>query len=316
MASPYELINPYFWAVSLRNRLYDKGVIQTCRPHVPVISVGNLSVGGSGKSSLVRFIAQNLLTELKPCILSRGYKRRTRGTLLVSERGELYASWEEAGDEPYMLAKLLKEASVVVDEDRCRGALFCLERLKPDLIILDDGFQHRRIERDIDIVLLKAKDLRDRLLPFGRLREPLSSLERADIIVLSYAEQENTDWKHLTKPTFRMFRKNWRFVNTLTGQVLENLEGSFIAFSGLGDNRQFFHTLKNLGVTLKETIGFPDHYHYRGFRLRDGELYITTLKDAVKLPPVENLYYLDFEVELEGLIEYLSKFIINRLKGR
>ncbi|MFN3871088.1 MAG: tetraacyldisaccharide 4'-kinase, partial [Aquificaceae bacterium] len=230
-----DLINPYSYAVKIRNWLYDKGFIERCKLSIPVISVGNLSVGGSGKSSLVRYIGKLFEEKLHLCILSRGYRRKTKGTLLVSERGKIMVDWQACGDEPYMLAKLLPRASVVVDENRCRGALFAINRLKPDLIVLDDGFQHRKIHRHIDLLLLKKRDLKDRLLPFGRLREPLSSIERAHIIVLSYTELEDFNWQHTKKPTLRMVRENWRVVRYLDGKNLENFKDyNFIAFAGLG----------------------------------------------------------------------------------
>ncbi len=310
-----ESLNPYLWAVKLRNWAYDSGLMAQCKVSVPVISVGNLSVGGSGKSSLVRYIANMLSENLRVCILSRGYKRSTKGTLLVSEWGRLKASWQEAGDEPYMLAKLLPRVSLVVDEVRCRGADFALRELKPELIILDDGFQHRKIHRDLDLLLLKKRDFSDRVLPFGRLREPFEGMKRADAFVLSFGELEDFEWRHARKPTFKMRRSGWRILRSTDHRQVENYhELSFLAFCGLGDNEQFFQSLRRLGVRLEDTIGFPDHYHYRGFKLQRDKLYITTLKDLVKLEPAENLFYLDFEVEVEGLKEFLESFIINRLQ--
>jgi len=307
-----DLLNPYACAVRTRNWLYDKRLIRPCKLPVPVLSVGNLSVGGSGKSSLVRYMGE-LLKGLHVCILSRGYGRKTKGTILVSERGKLLVDWDEAGDEPYMLAKLLPRASVVVDEDRCRGAFFALEKLRPDIFVLDDGFQHRRIHRDLNILLLKKRDFSDRLLPFGRLREPLSSMEWADIIVLSYTDIEDLDWRHNTKPTFKMVRENWKVVRSSDGKVLEDFkEVSFIAFAGLGDNSQFFKSLERLGIKTKERLSLPDHYSYKDFKLKEDELYITTLKDVIKLKPSENLFYLDFDVRVDGL-EGVIKDIILKL---
>lgn len=306
-----DLLNPYTYGVKIRNWLYDKGYIEACKLPIPVISVGNLSVGGSGKSSLVRYIGKLLGKEFNVCVLSRGYGRKTKGTLLVSERGNIKVSWEESGDEPYMLAKLVPEISFVVDENRCRGAKFALERLKPGLILLDDGFQHRKIYRDLNILLLRKKDLFDRLLPFGRLREPLSSMERADIIVLSYWELERFDWEHPKKPTLRMIRENWRILRSSDGKPLENFHGvSFIAFAALGDNNQFFKTLDMLGIKVEEKLSYMDHYSYRNFKLREDKVYITTLKDTIKLKPSENLYYLDFDVRVDGLKEILKSVIV------
>jgi len=298
-------LNPYFYAVSLRNWLYDRGFLKTCSFRVPILCVGNLSVGGSGKTSLVRFLAQNLAEDYHTAVLLRGYKRNTRGPVVVSYRGEVRASWKEVGDEAYMLARLLKNVSVVVSEDRCLGAKLAEEGLKAQLIILDDGFQHRRLKRDLDLVLLKERDLKDRLLPFGRLREPLRGLKRTHAVVLTYQDLKEWEFK-IEKPTFKLYRKNWRVVSR-EGKILDFKDKSFIAFCGLGDNEQFFKTLERLGIKIEERLSFPDHYHYEGFKLQKGKLYLTTLKDFFKLEPAENLYYLDFDVEVPGLMNFVRE---------
>jgi tetraacyldisaccharide 4'-kinase len=298
-------LNPYFYAVSLRNWLYDRGFLKTCSFRVPILCVGNLSVGGSGKTSLVRFLAQNLAEDYHTAVLLRGYRRNTKGPVVVSYRGEIRASWKEVGDEAYMLAKLLKNVSVVVSEDRCLGAKLAEEGLKAQLIILDDGFQHRRLKRDLDLVLLKERDLKDRLLPFGRLREPLDGLKRVHAVVLTYQDLKEWEFK-IEKPTFKLYRKNWRVVSG-EGEVLDFKDKSFIAFCGLGDNEQFFKTLERLGIKTEERLSFPDHYHYEGFKLQKGKLYLTTLKDFFKLEPAENLYYLDFDVEVPGLMDFVRE---------
>jgi len=280
------------------------GFLKTCSFSVPILCVGNLSVGGSGKTSLVRFLAQNLAEDYHTAVLLRGYKRSTKGSVVVSYRGEVRASWKEVGDEAHMLARLLKNVSVVVSEDRCLGAKLAVEELKAQLIILDDGFQHRRLKRDLDIVLLKEKDLKDRLLPFGRLREPLDGL-RAHAVVLTYQDLKEWEFK-IEKPTFKLYRKNWRVVSK-EGEVLDFKDKSFIAFCGLGDNEQFFKTLERLGIKTEERLSFPDHYHYEGFKLQKGKFYLTTLKDFFKLEPTENLYYLDFDVEVPGLMDFVRE---------
>jgi len=254
----------------------------------------------------VRHLAQNLSKEFHTCILSRGYKRKSKGTLLVSYKGDIKTHWEEAGDEPYMLAEVLRDVSGVVDEQRCRGGLFATKELKAEVVILDDGFQHRRIYRDIDLLLIKEKDLKDHLLPFGRLREPLTSLKRASAVILSYQDVKEWDIK-VDKPTFKLYRKDWKVVNSL-GYAVENFqEMEFIAFAGLGDNEQFFKTLEKLGIKVVKRLSFRDHHDYRDFKLLRDKLYITTLKDAVKLPQAENLYYLDYSIEVEGLLEFVLK---------
>ena len=297
----------YGGVAALRNYLYDRGFLKTYGVPVPVVSVGNLSAGGTGKTSLVRFLAGELSKKAHLCILLRGYKRSTKGALIVSEGKGPLVGHLEAGDEAFMLAKLLKRVSVVVSEDRYEGALRAVRDLKAELILLDDGFQHRRLKRNLDIVLLRKRDLSDRLLPAGLLREPLGSLKRADAIVLSYQDLEPFSFSFGDKKIFKMFRKDWHFKDQTFAEIpLEELKGKeVIAFAGLGSNEQFFATLKRLGFILKDTLSFPDHYHYRDFKPKKGEIYITTLKDMVKLPPCDNVFALDFHLEVEGLKEFV-----------
>lgn len=295
----FPLTLPYYFGVFLINLFYDKGIKKPKKLPVPVISVGNLSVGGTGKTSFVIYLA-NLLKEKRVCILLRGYKRKSKGVLLVSEYGKILTDWEKAGDEAYLLAKLLPNASVVVSEDRYEGGVFAVERLNPELIILDDGFQHRKLHRDLNILLLKKKDLEDYLLPYGNLREPLSSLKRADLVVLSYQEVEPFEFNS-EKPTFKMQREFDSVLNSNFEELpIEHLkEKEVIAFSGLGDNEQFLKTLKKLGFKVKEFLSFPDHYDYKEFRPKKEETYLTTPKDLIKLQNYENVFALNFKVKVD-----------------
>ena len=301
----------YSIAVKLRNIAYDKGIINIKKLPVPVISVGNISLGGSGKTPTVKFIAEKILEDKRVCIILRGYKRKGKGTFIVSEYGQLKADVHEAGDEAFMLAKLLPKVSVVVSENRYEGGMLATNRLKPDIIILDDGFQHRKLHRDVDLVLIRKRDLKDRLLPFGRLREPLSSLKRADGIILSYQEYEPFDIC-TNKPKFKMYR----IFNHLITYNLERipinediLGREIICISALGDNKQFLHTLKSIGFKIKKHIHFIDHHDYRNIYIDKKELYITSLKDIFKIGEYENVLALDMEVKIEGLRE----FIVNKL---
>ena len=304
----YPFIFPYAFGVHLRNFFYDKGFIKPRKLPIPVISVGNLSVGGTGKTTFVIFLT-NLLKDKKVCILLRGYKRKSRGVLAVSEYGKLLTDWEKAGDEAYLLARLLPKACVVVAEDRYKGGEFALREFNPEVLILDDGFQHRKLHRDIDILLLKRKDVYDYLLPFGNLREPINSLKRADVIILSYQDVDPFEFK-THKPTFRMFREFSSLLNTefeeIPIEVLKNKE--LIAFSGIGDNEQFLKVLKNLGFKIKKFISFPDHYDYKNFKPEKGKIYITTPKDLVKLQNYSNIFALNFKVKVDKE-EELKKII-------
>ncbi len=302
----------YSLITKVRNYAYDKGIIKQKKLPLPVISVGNLSVGGSGKTSTVRFIVEHLSSDNRVCILLRGYKRKSKGPLIVSRWGKIEANIKESGDEAFMLAKLLPNASVVVAEKRYEGGIYAIKELNPDLFILDDGFQHRSLFRDLDIVLLRKRDIKDKLIPLGRLREPLSSLSRADALILSYQEIEPFEID-IKKPVFKMYREFKRLYNPIKGYVnldKNMLNREWIAFSGLGDNNQFFVILEKLGFNLTEKISFRDHYDYKNFRPRSGKMYITTMKDIFKLEPNENIYALDVEVRIEGLIEFIKNKLL------
>lgn len=306
----WETLNPYFLLVSLRNFLYDRELLRVERLPLKVISVGNLSCGGTGKTTLTRFLAENLSKKYKLGILLRGYKRSSRGYKEVLSQGELKASLDEAGDEAYLLSLVFRgnlRVSVGVCEDRVYGGRVMAQKLGLELLLLDDGFQHRKIYRDLDLVLLKKQDLFDKLLPWGRLREPLSSLKRAHVLVLTYQEVYPFEFTLEDKAVFKMYRTRWRLLNWELKEEPLRKELSFICFSGLGFNSQFIEVVKKLGLKVKEFYALPDHYNYKNFKLKEEENYLTTLKDFVKLTPRKNLYVLDFEVEVPGLLEYLNQ---------
>src|SRR2546423_5259713 len=182
----------YGLVVDRRSALYERGIFRQHRVPVPVISVGNITVGGTGKTPLVEWIARTLAAEgHRPCVVTRGYRRNTKGRIIASNGIDISATLHEAGDEAFMLAESLKgQAAVVCDSDRVAGANWAIENLKSDVIILDDGLQHRRIARDLDIVTIDAINPwgNGNLLPAGTLREPLAALSRADCFVITRAD--------------------------------------------------------------------------------------------------------------------------------
>ena len=309
-------INPYYWAIKIRNSFYDKEIFKSYKLPVPVISVGNISVGGSGKTSLIRYLCEKFSHQFNIAVISRGYKRKSKGLKVIYHKGKLLENLENSGDEPYFLGKIFKKKglnlSIVVDENRYRAGKFAVEELKANLILLDDGFQHRKIKRNIDLVLLKKEDLKEKILPFGRLREPFEALERADALILTYQDCKPFDFSYKNKPVFKLFRKNWKILNAEFKKVSEEVKDKeFIAFCGLGDNQQFIFSLKKLGIKIKKFLSFPDHYEYKNFKIKNNETYITTLKDGVKFPSYSNLYYLDFSIEVKGLESYLLEKLKN-----
>ncbi len=170
----------YGAVVETRNYLFDRGILHSHKLAGPVVSVGSISVGGSGKTPFVILLGELLKQRrIRFDVLSRGYGRKSRGVLHVAPQG----SASDFGDEPLLIAQRLG-CPVFVGESRCQAGLVAESKFGPQLHILDDGFQHRWLARDFDIVLLTADDVHDGLLPGGRLREPMSSLKRADAIVL------------------------------------------------------------------------------------------------------------------------------------
>lgn len=263
--------------VRARNALYDRGLARAHRLSGPVVSIGNLSVGGSGKTPFVLLLGELLKTRgLKFDILSRGYGRKTRGVALVDPAG----SPHEFGDEPLLMARRL-EVPVIVGETRHAAGVFAERKFGPQLHLLDDGFQHRSLARDFDIVLVTPEDVRDRLLPTGRLREPLRSLNRADVVVLTSGASPEA---------FPLEQQLvWR---ARRGIVASNVPSSPVAFCGIARPKNFVAQLRTAGIEPVAEAFFRDHHAYTEQDIRDllnlrkrseADGFVTTEKDAINL---------------------------------
>jgi tetraacyldisaccharide 4'-kinase len=263
--------------VRARNALYDRGTIRARRLQGPIVSVGNLSVGGSGKTPFVLVLGELLTARaVRFDILSRGYGRRTRGVALVDPGG----SPREFGDEPLLLARRLG-VPVIVGEDRYEAGRFAERSFGPQLHLLDDGFQHRALARDFDIVLVTPEDARDRLLPTGRLREPLASLSRADAVVLASGASSES------------FPLNGRLVwRVRRGIALTTIPSRPVVFCGIARPQNFLLQLRTAGIELVAQALYRDHHAYTErdihdlLKLRqqsDAESFVTTEKDAINL---------------------------------
>jgi tetraacyldisaccharide 4'-kinase len=267
----------YGSVTGLRNRLYDRGVLRTHSVAGPVISIGNISAGGSGKTPFVLLLGE-LLTAcgIKFDVLSRGYGRKTRGVLLVDPAGLP----QDFGDEPLLIARKL-QVPVIVGEDRYTAGQFAEARFGPQLHVLDDGFQHRALARDFDIVLVTPQDASDKLLPAGRLREPLTSLKRADVVVLtSGASLESFPLEG--KLVWRVRR----------GIIPKNIPPRPIVFCGIARPQNFVLQLRAANIEPVAEAFYRDHHAYAEKDIRDLlELkqrsqaggFVTTEKDAVNL---------------------------------
>ncbi len=263
--------------VQFRNQLYDRGKLKIEELQGPVVSIGNISVGGTGKTPFVIHLGELLKSRgIAFDILSRGYRRSTKGALVVDPAG----SPQQFGDEPLLLSLRLG-VPVIVGESRYQAGLLAERQWGPRLHLLDDGFQHRSLVRQFDIVLLSPGDLHDVLLPAGRLREPLSSLFRADAVV--FAEHSAESKQDLPVDNI------WEVKRTL--QLREHPKNP-VAFCAIGRPRNFFLQLRLNGLNLAGEVTFRDHHRYTPgdvgrlhdlAQAKDADGFVTTAKDAINL---------------------------------
>jgi tetraacyldisaccharide 4'-kinase len=302
------------WA---RNALYDRGIARARTVQGPVISVGNLSVGGSGKTPFVLVLGELLKARgVDFDILSRGYGRRTHGVARVDPGGLPH----DFGDEPLLLARRLG-VPVIVGEDRYQAGLFAEESLGPQLHVLDDGFQHRALARDFDIVLVTPEDARDRLLPAGRLREPLASLSRADAVVLASGASPE------------LFSVNGKLVwRARRGISLPNVPARPVVFCGIARPQNFLLQLRTAGVEPAGQAFFRDHHTYSEQDIQDllklrqqseAESFVTTEKDAINLggylDALKPLIVIQVKMELvdaANALDTMLRIISERRAGR
>ncbi len=263
--------------VALRNTLFDRGIFKARKLRGPVVSVGNLSVGGSGKTPFVIMLGQLLLDRgIKFDVLSRGYGRRSRGVALVDPNG----SASDFGDEPILIARKLN-VPVIVGRDRYRAGLFAENTYGPQIHLLDDGFQHRGLARDFDIVLVNREDADDRLIPAGVQREPLTSLGRADAVVLTNG----------TPP--ELFPLAGKMVwQVRRGIATTGIPARPIVFCGIARPKAFVLQLREGGVVPLAESFYRDHHAYteqdiqRLLKLREqtqADGFVTTEKDVINL---------------------------------
>ncbi len=248
------------------------------RPHarrrlpVPVISVGNLSVGGSGKTPAVASLARLLLASgERPAILSRGYARRhpVDGVLVVSDGRLVFEPVERSGDEPQLLARTLPGVPVLVCPDRYLAGMLAHRRFGATALLLDDGFQHLELERDIDLLLVRPEDIRDELLPHGRLREPLSAAKAAHAIVVpgSFGEAAPVAAMLGKGPVFTLDQEfaTPRLVRPFGDPVSEGAFGTsrrLVAVAGIARPERFFKTVETLGWEIAQPMVFRDHHWF------------------------------------------------------
>ena len=277
-------------SVRLRNYLYESGRFHAQKLRGPVVSIGNISVGGAGKTPFVIALGEMLKQRgIAFDVLSRGYRRKSRGVLQVEPSG----TPAQFGDEPLLIARRLG-VKVIVGESRFAAGKWAEEKYGPRLHLLDDGFQHRRLARDFDIVLITAADLDDQLLPAGRLREPLRSISRADAVVVTPEVDESTLWSRLGSGVPARHPLVWRLRRTVHIEPACPSPSSLVSFCAIARPRRFFDDLRSAGVTLASEVAFRDHHAYTAGdidfllakgRQSNGTAFVTTEKDFINLGP-------------------------------
>ncbi|NLH41411.1 MAG: tetraacyldisaccharide 4'-kinase [Planctomycetes bacterium] len=314
----------------VRNGLYDRRVLRAHQAGVPVICIGNLTTGGTGKTPLVVWLCRHVKEkQLRCAILTRGYRTR---------KGEL-------SDEPALLAAQCPDVPVVVNPDRVAGAAEAINHHGAQVLVMDDGFQHRRLARDLDIIAIDATNPfgYGRVLPAGLLREPITGLERAHAAVLTRCDQVSDATLAEIEDRIREVNRNLVVVRSNHSPVairtaseteipLDQMQGERVfAFCGIGNPQAFFRTLANLGADIVGTGVFDDHYRYttqdmqtirEQARSRKADLALTTQKDWTKItqteipgpPPL--LAYLAIDLKITAGGESLTALIDRVLGGR
>ncbi len=310
----------YGGLVKLREALYKKGVLKSKRLPCPVVSIGNITVGGTGKTPMTVYVTELIRRfGYKVAIVSRGYKGKAEKTGGVVCDGRMICMEpDQAGDEPFMMAQRLRSVPVIVGKDRFKAGMLAVKEFNPDVVLLDDGFQHLRLYRDIDLVLLDYNSPfgNGHLLPRGILREPVSSLLRADALILTRSDSVPGSIKAKLldrlmdlaqmRSVFLSFHSTYIYKVLKGAGDIENsalsksqacdsefLKGRKVfAFSGIARNEDFKHTVESFGCDVSGFAGFPDHHPYsdedintilRSAKDAGAEIICTTEKDYARM---------------------------------
>ena len=291
--------------IVFKNFCYDKSLLKSSRLPCRVISIGNLTFGGTGKTPTVLYLCKFFqIREINDiAILSRGYKRKTRGTVLVSKGKGPLEKWQNVGDEPFMMAKKTKNIPIVVDNNRFRGGCFLIKNFNTKIIILDDGFQHRSLYRDFDIVLMNGSSLPSDYSFFSmtHIREGWGSLKRADSIIFTKSKPKFDLLKKIEKEKIfyskSITKSNVVFPKNIIRQKLKKKK--VVLLSGIGDPKSFEKIAKQYECKIVGTMTFRDHCNYTDKILFEviefannvkANYILTTEKDWVKLRPLNPIF--------------------------
>ncbi|MEK7818523.1 MAG: tetraacyldisaccharide 4'-kinase [Bacteroidota bacterium] len=345
---PNKFLLPLSWlyeiVITLRNWFYDYGIFTIHKFDATIISVGNITVGGTGKTPIIEFIAKYLLSKNKKvAVVSRGYKRKSSGQVVVSNGKKILVDSNISGDESMQMAKNNSNLVVIVDEKRYRGVETAKYNYNCDYILLDDGFQHRAVERNCNLVLIDGTKSIDEmnLIPAGEAREKFSSFKRSDAIIITKCQSLSEKTFVIdkirevsTSPIFTTKENIISFYN-LTKNKFQNINRlknkSIIAFCGIANPEYFKANLEDIEISVLKLISFNDHHFYQKDDLKyilkslqecNVKYVITTEKDAVKLPKefiqkiseVAEIFYASYEVKIREEKEFkifLNKYVNN-----
>ncbi len=334
----YIISLPYRLIINLRNRLYDHKIFRERKLSCPVISIGNITVGGTGKTPCVIWLARMLQEHgFRPAILSRGYSGKSSQPVnIVSDGKNILLSNVAAGDEPCLIARTLPDIPVITGPKRVLTGKTAIDKFGTDVLICDDAFQHRQLFRDINLVLLDSeKPLGNGyMLPRGALREPPAALRRADAFILTRSKKGTTEIinklgqvKYV--PVFRSSHQPVGLVSAdYTRQLtLTQLKGKKVhAFSGIAKPDSFKKAITDTGAKITAFDIFPDHHCYTNRELENirdnflknkADLLLTTEKDGMRLQEFNNflsdIYLLCIKMEIIPDENELKKFILERL---
>jgi tetraacyldisaccharide 4'-kinase len=331
----------YLGVINFRNWLYDHKIFQEVKLSCPVISVGNITVGGTGKTPCVIMLAQMLQAKgFKPAIISRGYGgKKVNSVNIVSDGQRIILGSEIAGDEPFLIAQKLKNVPVITGAKRIATGRAAIDQFGANVLICDDAMQHRQIFRDINLILLDSSILQgnNHVLPRGRLREPIKEIKRASVIVLTRADEIKNDKeiRELIKdediPVFISIHKPKDIVagDYSVTKPISELKGKKVsAFCGIANPDSFKKTLSITGAQVLLFDIFPDHHLYkkselekikRGFIDCRADYLITTEKDAMRLQNnhefIKILSILRVEMEIKSSAQQFEKYIIEKIKS-
>lgn len=298
---PFSLL--YFIIISLRNLFYRISLLKSHSAGKPVISVGNISTGGTGKSPFTVYLAEMLMNKgFRPAVISRGYKRESGDIETAFDGNKITGTIEKCGDEPMMMACRLsanhKNFYILSGNSRTETAEFAIKNYNPDILILDDAFQHRKIRRNSDIVLIDNANFQTErfinsfILPLGNLRECLYSLKRADILILNNKFNDEIKSGYFNKFGKDIFELNYYvkgFFDLNNREIsIENTDA--VLFAGIANPESFFGKVKSYNCNIVNAYSFKDHYKYTqrdiDFLIQNKSkeiIFITTEKDFVKI---------------------------------